>query len=699
MNNMFSIIILTRNRCVALQRLFAALAKQTVDEYEIIVVDTGSTDTTLEWLSRLNKANLRVIQFSPEEGGFAEARNRGVQEASGEYIAFIDDDCEPPEQWLEWLQERLTTYDAVGGATLPPPELIVPCWWSGGLNWLVGLMPSPVDPESTGAIYPQAANLAIRKDIALKEPFQELGEVFGSKKREIDVYKAGREDARLWWRLRVNGYRVLFDPDIAVYHHIPPDRFNPGYLIKRAFRDGYVMFLRRKQYGYLSVATYQLFDIVTRIAQQSPRDRSVISGIIEELFWTVRQMGFVAGYADYTGDYAAVAVTSIKGCARYLFSMGKAIGRKIFAAGYRLLKRRKVISHTGADNILLICNGYVGDFLIIQPAISTIRRILPDSELTLLCNEPGCQLYNSESEPRIPLDTIVPLPEEKKEQAVAIDSLIEAYNFKAAVLFYYHNAACIPLFFYRKAPPLISFSDDVGFSKRLWYDLLDYAVEKDYSRNEIYNHLKLVECLTKQAIEEEPPRIQLDIDVSAVNKADSLLEVFNNKVIVGINTGTALPEKRWEIESWTKLVDELCDEYDIVRCVFLGDHREKEYVGHIRRNLQQPGKTLDCTGATDTLMELAAVIKRFALLITTDSGAKHIAFALGVPTVAFYGVNDEQRWGALWDTDRHIALRAAPLSLTADELIGFPPNHMIRLITVDDALSAARRLLTSQKIK
>ena len=74
-------------------------------DYEIIVVDDGSTDGTREFLGSLNQGNLRV--FLRDHGGPAKARNFGVIQSSGKYIAFTDDDCLVPKDWLSELRDGL----------------------------------------------------------------------------------------------------------------------------------------------------------------------------------------------------------------------------------------------------------------------------------------------------------------------------------------------------------------------------------------------------------------------------------------------------------------------------------------------------------------------------------------------------------------------------------------------------------------
>jgi glycosyltransferase involved in cell wall biosynthesis len=87
-----TVVIPTRNRWSLLSRhaLRAALLQEGVDN-EVIVVDDGSTDETRDRLLELNESRLRVIRHD-RPGRVARARNAGLREARGEWVAFLDDD-------------------------------------------------------------------------------------------------------------------------------------------------------------------------------------------------------------------------------------------------------------------------------------------------------------------------------------------------------------------------------------------------------------------------------------------------------------------------------------------------------------------------------------------------------------------------------------------------------------------------------
>ncbi|MEJ5363312.1 MAG: glycosyltransferase [Spirochaetota bacterium] len=100
----FSVIIPTFNRAHLVTRALESVLTQKFTDYECIVVDDGSTDTTSQVLSPYTK---HIQYIYTQHGGVSRARNRGIQQAQGEWIAFLDSDD-------MWLPEKLAAqYDYI----------------------------------------------------------------------------------------------------------------------------------------------------------------------------------------------------------------------------------------------------------------------------------------------------------------------------------------------------------------------------------------------------------------------------------------------------------------------------------------------------------------------------------------------------------------------------------------------------------
>ena len=99
-----SVVIPTYNRRPILEKCLSALEDQqlvgALQDYEVVVVDDGSTDGTPSWLSEQSHRFPHVRLIEQEHGGPAEGRNRGVDHARGDVIVFIDSDLVVTETFL-----------------------------------------------------------------------------------------------------------------------------------------------------------------------------------------------------------------------------------------------------------------------------------------------------------------------------------------------------------------------------------------------------------------------------------------------------------------------------------------------------------------------------------------------------------------------------------------------------------------------
>jgi glycosyltransferase involved in cell wall biosynthesis len=136
-----SIVLSTYNRLPLLRSAVASVIAQTFRDWELIVVDDGSTDGTREYLEAIEDPRVRPIRL--EHGGVTWARNAGLQLAHGEWIAFHDsDDLWLPEK-LEWQLQRVTAHPAcrwsytgysfidTNGTPLPERSTLLPLPVSG----------------------------------------------------------------------------------------------------------------------------------------------------------------------------------------------------------------------------------------------------------------------------------------------------------------------------------------------------------------------------------------------------------------------------------------------------------------------------------------------------------------------------------------------------------------------------------------
>jgi len=105
-----SVVMPTHNRAHHLEAAVGRVLAQSFDDFELIIVDDGSTDTTPEVLASVNDERVRVVRR--ENGGISAARNTGVDVALGDFVVPLDDDDVPHPDWLAGLDELLRTSGA-----------------------------------------------------------------------------------------------------------------------------------------------------------------------------------------------------------------------------------------------------------------------------------------------------------------------------------------------------------------------------------------------------------------------------------------------------------------------------------------------------------------------------------------------------------------------------------------------------------
>ncbi|MEQ1907642.1 MAG: glycosyltransferase family 2 protein [Vicinamibacterales bacterium] len=217
-----SVIIPTRNRLDALKRCLAALDAQTLprDEWEVIVVNDGSTDGTDEYLTSGAAAGIwRYTALS--QGGPARARNAGIREARGRVLVFIGDDIYATPAFLE---RHLALHDSRDGdatAVLGRTE------WAHTLHVTPlmryeGLGQFDYHEIEAGAV--DASDLPFRffytSNVSVCRSFLERhGLLF-----DEDFRQAMGEDGEFAFRARRHGLRLRYEPD-ALAHHDHPTTF------------------------------------------------------------------------------------------------------------------------------------------------------------------------------------------------------------------------------------------------------------------------------------------------------------------------------------------------------------------------------------------------------------------------------------------------------------------------------------------
>ncbi len=239
----YSIVIPTFNRLDVLREVLQALvAQQAAPEFEVVVVDDGSTDGSGEWLERCAlPLDLRVIRQT--NSGPAAARNRGIAAARGLRVAFLGDDTVPQPGWLQGHHRAHSGEVAVRARSSGLQVGVI-----GYTSWHRRMRLNPflryinefglqfgysliVDPDDVPFNFFYTSNLSLDRA------------AFGGERFDLGFPDAAWEDIELSYRLRKRGFRLLYERAARVEHDHPTN-------LRRFAR-------RQRKAGFGAVVFYQ----------------------------------------------------------------------------------------------------------------------------------------------------------------------------------------------------------------------------------------------------------------------------------------------------------------------------------------------------------------------------------------------------------------------------------------------------------
>jgi glycosyltransferase involved in cell wall biosynthesis len=234
-----SAVVCTLNRAPYLRKAIRSLIDQTLpsEDYEIIVVDNGSTDGTAEmvrdefpYVSNLTYVREPVL-------GLSQARNTGWRSAKGDYVAYLDDDAVASPKWLEMILRVFATVKpapgCVGGRIEPIWEAPRPPWLPDALlPYLTVIEWSKTPITLSTQQWVAGTNIAIPK--LLLERVGGFQSALGRRGKKL----LSNDEILIQIQLQNIGYQCYYHPDIAVRHHVPASRLTKRWFYNRVFWQG-----------------------------------------------------------------------------------------------------------------------------------------------------------------------------------------------------------------------------------------------------------------------------------------------------------------------------------------------------------------------------------------------------------------------------------------------------------------------------
>lgn len=221
----YSIIIPVYNRPDEADELLDSLTRQSVTDFEVVVVEDGSTKPCKEVVDKYAE-KLRIQYLTKQNGGPGPARNYGVEHSKGEYVIILDSDCVLPDGYLAAVDKELTSHpcDAFGGPDAAHESFtniqkaisysMTSFFTTGGIR----------GGKKKGALdkfYPRSYNMGIRRDVYLR--------LHGFSKMRFG------EDIDFSYRIIEAGYTSRLFPEAWVWHK---RRTDMDKFFKQVFNSG-----------------------------------------------------------------------------------------------------------------------------------------------------------------------------------------------------------------------------------------------------------------------------------------------------------------------------------------------------------------------------------------------------------------------------------------------------------------------------
>jgi glycosyltransferase involved in cell wall biosynthesis len=229
---MLSVIICTYNREKYIGPLLESIAANDLpqSEYEIILVDNNCTDNTHQVCDAFVSAHpdVRFRYVKEKEQGLSAARNKGIKEAKGDILVYVDDDALVDSHYLrdyaEWFAAHPQTM-ACGGPIMPLYETQEPKWMTPYTKALLTAWMDYGDKVRTypKGRYPGGGNAAYRKEV-----FDKVG-LFNTNLGRKGGNLMGSEEKDIFDKMRVLGMEILYLPTPVLHHIIPQAKLENDY--------------------------------------------------------------------------------------------------------------------------------------------------------------------------------------------------------------------------------------------------------------------------------------------------------------------------------------------------------------------------------------------------------------------------------------------------------------------------------------
>ncbi len=330
--------------------------------------------------------------------------------------------------------------------------------------------------------------------------------------------------------------------------------------------------------------------------------------------------------------------------------------------------------------ILIIKLRYIGDVLLATPTVRAIKAAWPDVRVTTMVNRGTEDVLSGNPD----LDEIMVLDKGSLGAQSRLIAGLRHRQFDTVIDLTDGDRSAF-LSWISGAPVRIGFNDEQRWRGHYYTKIVPSVPG---TRHRVDRDLEALKPIGIQAGSKDP---QLWLTPEEEKSADELLDqlgVQRSQSMMILQPGARYWFKAWPQERFAELADRLTAHYSC-QVLIGGSHQDIDLAEQIRQIAKS--KPIVMAGRT-TIKQFAAIAKKSALFVGSDSGAMHMASAVGTPVVALFGPSNPREWGP----------RGGPVEVIYKEIdcrSCFHPTcikgeeNCMRLIAVEEVYAAAHRLL------
>ncbi len=323
---------------------------------------------------------------------------------------------------------------------------------------------------------------------------------------------------------------------------------------------------------------------------------------------------------------------------------------------------------------------WIGDAVMSEPALSAVRRLFPQAELTLLVKPAVAELFTGHPD----VSHIMVYDDRGQHAGLTgkwrLANALRRGRFDLAILFQNAFEAAL-LAFLAGIPRRYGYATD---GRRLLLSDPIPRPGRTAISHQVHYYLEMLRSLGCEESAKSPRLVLFGEEEAAMAKRLAESGVSGDELLIGLNPGSTYGgAKRWLPERFAETADRLAGQSG-AKVLIVGARGEESLARSIAEKIQ--AGTVVLSGQT-SVRELMAAVKRCAVFVTNDTGPMHIAVAFGVPVVAVFGPTD---WRTTAPFGTGHTLVRQPVDCSPCLLRECPIDHRcMTRVTVDEVYHAA----------